>query len=142
MINEKKKDKQLRISDGTEAEFPRTKLKYIRELGKGWFGRVKHVLRSFQYRSNKNLFKVVEGTAQDFENEQIWTPVVVRILEASASTKDRVLFLHDANIYRCSPHPNVLSLLGRSLSTTPLLLMQEYCPKVTVIITSCFLISF
>lgn len=88
-----------------------------------------HIMPSFPYRSNKNMFKVVEGTAQDFENEQIWTPVVVRILEASASTKDRVLFLHDANIYRCSPHPNVLSLLGRSLSTTPLLLMQEYCPK-------------
>ena len=28
------------ILDGTEPEFPRTRLKYIREVGKGWFGKV------------------------------------------------------------------------------------------------------
>lgn len=95
-------------------EFPRTRLKYIRELGKGWFGRV------------------VEGTAQGFDStdKDAWKPVVVRILEASASSRQRILFLHDASIYRCTPHPNILLLLGRSLDTVPLLLLQEYTNQV------------
>lgn len=103
-----------------EVEFPRTRLKYIRELGKGWFGRV------------------VEGTAQGFDStdKDAWKPVVVRILEASASSRQRILFLHDASIYRCTPHPNILLLLGRSLDTVPLLLLQEYTNQGDV---KCFL---
>ncbi|XP_044259276.1 uncharacterized protein LOC123007849 isoform X2 [Tribolium madens] len=95
--------------NGTETDFPRIKLKYIKEIGKGWFGRV------------------VEGAAQD--SEQKWTPVVVRILEATASKRERVVFLHDASIYRCGPHPNILKLIGRCLDTVPLLLLQEFCPQ-------------
>ncbi|XP_023311897.1 uncharacterized protein LOC108913857 isoform X2 [Anoplophora glabripennis] len=96
----------------SERDFPRIKLKYIKELGKGWFG------------------KVVEGAAREIPpNEQSWTPVVVRILEASASRKERVLFLNDAAIYRCGAHANVLSLIGRCLDTVPLLLLQEYCSQ-------------
>ncbi|CAH0546280.1 unnamed protein product [Brassicogethes aeneus] len=95
-----------------EKEFPRNKLKYIKELGRGWFG------------------KVVEGAAQEIgNNHQQWTPVVVRILEASASSRERVIFLHDASIYRCGTHPNLLKLIGRCLDTIPLLLLQEYCPQ-------------
>lgn len=74
---------------------------------------------------------MVEGTALcqvDEEETQTWTPVVVRILDANSSSKERVLFLHETSIYRCSSHPNVLKLLGRSLDTIPLLLLQEYCP--------------
>ncbi|XP_049818372.1 uncharacterized protein LOC109603335 isoform X2 [Aethina tumida] len=98
----------------SEKDFPRIKLKYIRELGRGWFG------------------KVVEGAAQDIgngEDKRQWTPVVVRILEASASSKERVIFLHDATIYRCGSHPNLLSLIGRCLDTIPLLILQEFCPQ-------------
>ncbi|EEZ99620.2 uncharacterized protein LOC103313170 isoform X2 [Tribolium castaneum] len=97
--------------NGTETDFPRIKLKYIKEIGKGWFGRV------------------VEGAAQDIDSEQKWTPVVVRILEATASKRERVVFLHDASIYRCGSHPNILKLIGRCLDTIPLLLLQEYCPQ-------------
>lgn len=101
------------FSDGTEKDFPRIRLKYIKEIGKGWFGRV------------------VEGAAQETENgEQKWTSVVVRILEATASSRERVVFLHDASIYRCGKHPNILNLFGRCLDTIPLLLLQEYCPQV------------
>jgi hypothetical protein len=97
--------------NGTETDFPRIKLKYIKELGKGWFGRV------------------VEGAAQDANGEQKWTPVVVRILEATASKRERVVFLHDAAIYKCGAHQNILKLFGRCLDTIPLLLLQEYCPQ-------------
>lgn len=83
-------------------------------MGKGWFGRV------------------VEGAAQDTNDAQSWTPVVVRILEANSSTKDRILFLNDANYYRFGTHPNILGLLGRSLDTVPMLLIQEYCSKVVI----------
>nr|XP_022912483.1 uncharacterized protein PF11_0213-like isoform X2 [Onthophagus taurus] len=100
--------------DGSEKDFPRTRLKYIRELGKGWFGRV------------------VEGTAQGLNqdpSEPEWTPVVVRILNASATPKGRVMFLHDVDVYRHGYHPNILRLWGRCLDTTPLLLLQEYCTE-------------
>ncbi|XP_074032381.1 uncharacterized protein isoform X3 [Leptinotarsa decemlineata] len=96
----------------SEKDFPRIKLKYIRELGKGWFG------------------KVVEGAAQDVNNESnAWTPVVVRILDASSSQKEKILFLQDAAIYKCGSHGNILKLIGRCLDTVPYLLLQEYCPQ-------------
>ncbi|XP_044767099.1 uncharacterized protein LOC123322999 isoform X2 [Coccinella septempunctata] len=91
-------------------DFPRTKLKYIKELGKGWFG------------------SVVEGTAQDPENHT-WTPVVVRILDSTASTKEKVFFLHEAEIYKCGNHTNLLKLHGRCLNSAPYLLLQELCTQ-------------
>ncbi|CAH1955895.1 unnamed protein product [Acanthoscelides obtectus] len=95
-----------------EKDFPRIKLKYIKELGRGWFG------------------KVVQGAAQDIgENGQIWTPVVVRILDATSSQKEKVLFLQDASIYKCGEHPNILKQIGKCLDTVPFLLLQEYCPQ-------------
>ncbi|XP_045462798.1 uncharacterized protein LOC123672648 [Harmonia axyridis] len=91
-------------------DFPRTKLKYIKELGKGWFG------------------SVVEGTAQD-PQDHTWTPVVVRILDSTASAKEKVFFLHEAEIYRCGNHTNLLKLHGRCLDSEPFLLLQELCPQ-------------
>lgn len=76
----------------------------------------------------------MEGTAQNVNessDDQEWTPVVVRILEASATSRERLLFLNDATIYKCGYHPNILRLLGRSLDTVPLLLLQEYSPHVS-----------
>ncbi|KAF5304433.1 hypothetical protein FQR65_LT07963 [Abscondita terminalis] len=97
--------------DESERDFPRTKLKYIKEMGRGWFGRV------------------VEGTAQGLiGHQESWTPVAVRILEATATSAERAVFLHDAAIYRCGKHPHILKLLGRSLESVPLLLLQELCP--------------
>ncbi|KAK5642085.1 hypothetical protein RI129_008252 [Pyrocoelia pectoralis] len=96
--------------DGSEGDFPRTKLKYIKEIGRGWFGRV------------------VEGAAQGLDDGSDWNPVAVRILEASATSTERAVFLHDANIYRCGKHPHILKLLGRCLESVPLLLLQELCP--------------
>lgn len=80
----------------------------------------------------------MEGTAQDIDGAQKWTPVVVRILEATASTIERVVFLHDAAIYRCGVHANILRLFGRCLDTIPLLILQEYCPQVLYLISFVF----
>ncbi|XP_017779012.1 PREDICTED: uncharacterized protein LOC108564462 [Nicrophorus vespilloides] len=109
------KDGDIDVSDwygSGNVDFPRAKLKYIREVGRGWFGRV------------------VEGTAQGVlssADESAWSPVVVRILEATATNRQRIIFLHDASIYKCPSHPNILRLLGRSLENVPLLLLQEHC---------------
>ncbi|XP_072377014.1 uncharacterized protein [Diabrotica undecimpunctata] len=95
-----------------EKDFPRTRLKYIKELGSGWFG------------------KVVEGAVQDVDNKgQSWSPVVVRILDTTSSQKEKILFLQNAAIYRTGAHANILSLVGKSLETVPYLLLQEYCPQ-------------
>ncbi|CAH1129888.1 unnamed protein product [Ceutorhynchus assimilis] len=95
--------------DGPEKDFPRSKLKYIREIGKGAFG------------------KIVEGAAQDLDSSKTWTPVTVRILDAAANQKERILFLNDALFYLAPPHPNLLKLKGRCLSAAPLLVLQETC---------------
>ncbi|XP_030751016.1 uncharacterized protein LOC115878607 isoform X2 [Sitophilus oryzae] len=95
--------------DPSKKDFPRVKLKYIKELGKGWFG------------------KVVEGAAQDLDNGKSWTPVVVRILDAASNARQRVLFLNDASIYLAPEHPNLLALKGRCVGAAPLLLLQEFC---------------
>lgn len=79
---------------------------------------------------------MVQGTAEGLnENgKEKWAPVVVRILEASASTTERSVFLNDAHIYRCGEHPNILQLLGRCLESVPLLLLQEFCQNVRLIV--------
>ncbi|KAJ8941343.1 hypothetical protein NQ318_004787 [Aromia moschata] len=78
-----------------------------------------------------NFGRLSRGAAKDLENESdsAWTSVVVRILDATASHRERVMFLNDAAIYRCGSHPHILSLFGRCLDTVPLLLLQEYCSQ-------------
>ncbi|XP_056647700.1 uncharacterized protein LOC130452439 [Diorhabda sublineata] len=98
--------------NSNENDFPRNRLKYIKELGSGWFG------------------KVVEGAIQDDDNKkQNWTPVVVRILEATSSQNEKILFLQNAEIYKIGNHTNILTLVGRSLETVPYLLLQEWCSQ-------------
>ncbi|XP_069692335.1 uncharacterized protein [Periplaneta americana] len=91
--------------------FPRQQLKYLRELGRGWFGRV------------------VEGEAQSIVPEQKTSKVVVKILHEDATTTDQMYFLHEAKPYRELNHPNVLKLLGRCLETDPFLVLLEACPS-------------
>lgn len=78
------------------------------------------------------LLQVVEGAAQDVAS-QSWSPVVVRILEATASSRQQSEFLQDAVVYCCHPHPNILKLIGRCFDTVPLLLLQESCPQVELL---------
>ncbi|XP_034950144.1 uncharacterized protein [Chelonus insularis] len=90
---------------------PRERLKYLREIGRGWFG------------------KVVEGT-QDLNTTEVipkTNGVVVRILTEEASASERAWFLGEALPYLKLDHPNILKLLGVCLETDPYLLLFESC---------------
>lgn len=89
---------------------PRERLKYLREIGRGWFG------------------KIVEGT-QDLDPEgPVTRGVVVRILTEEASTSERAWFLGEALPYLKLHHRNLLALFGACLETDPYLLLFEACP--------------
>ncbi|XP_020295290.1 uncharacterized protein LOC109860544 isoform X2 [Pseudomyrmex gracilis] len=98
--------------NSNELYVPREKLKYLRELGHGWFG------------------KVVEGRADLAQSKDISKTggVVVRILTEEATTKEKAWFLGEATPYLKLRHQNVLSLLGFCLETDPYLLLFESCP--------------
>lgn len=91
---------------------PRENLKYFREIGNGWFG------------------KVIEGCA-DLRGTQINSRnenVVVKILSEDATNKEKAWFLGEATIYFKLCHRNILSLYGSCLESDPYLLLFEYCP--------------
>ncbi|XP_014473931.1 PREDICTED: uncharacterized protein LOC106744051 isoform X2 [Dinoponera quadriceps] len=94
--------------ESNELNVPREKLKYLREIGHGWFG------------------KVVEGRA-DLEQSKSGG-VVVRILTEEATTREKAWFLGEATPYLKLRHQNVLALLGFCLETDPYLLLFESCP--------------
>ncbi|XP_067005607.2 uncharacterized protein [Anabrus simplex] len=93
------------------ANFPRHQLKYLRELGRGWFGRA------------------VEGEAQGIVPGEKTSKVVVKILHEDATATDHMYFLHEVKPYRDLKHPNILKLLGRCLETDPFLVLLEACPS-------------
>ncbi|XP_024869072.1 uncharacterized protein LOC112452873 isoform X3 [Temnothorax curvispinosus] len=98
--------------NSNELYVPREKLKYLREIGHGWFG------------------KVVEGRA-DLEQSKGMSKsggVVVRILTEQATTREKAWFLGEATPYLKLRHQNVLALLGFCLETDPYLLLFESCP--------------
>lgn len=72
--------------------------------------------------------QVVEGAARHIDNNgEMWTPVVIRVLDCSSTNEEKIQFLEDASFYKYGGHPNILSLIGTCLETIPLLLIQEYC---------------
>ncbi|RLU17144.1 hypothetical protein DMN91_011213 [Ooceraea biroi] len=98
--------------NSNELYVPREKLKYLREIGHGWFG------------------KVVEGRADLEQSKDIPKSggVVVRILTEEATTREKAWFLGEATPYLKLRHQNVLALLGFCLETDPYLLLFESCP--------------
>ncbi|CAK9833376.1 Serine/threonine-protein kinase LMTK1 [Anthophora retusa] len=97
--------------DAQDLCVPREKLKYLREIGHGWFG------------------KVVEGRA-DLEGHKRTSKnggVVVRILTEEATIKEKAWFLGEATPYLKLRHRNILTLLGFCLETDPYLLLFESC---------------
>ncbi|KOC60142.1 Serine/threonine-protein kinase LMTK1 [Habropoda laboriosa] len=97
--------------DAQDLCVPREKLKYLREIGHGWFG------------------KVVEGRA-DLEGHKRTSKnggVVVRILTEEATIKEKAWFLGEATPYLKLHHRNILTLLGFCLETDPYLLLFESC---------------
>ena len=98
--------------NATDLHLSREKLKYLREIGQGWFG------------------KVVEGRA-DLDslnvNDKIGN-VVVKILSDEATVQEKAWFLGEATPYFKLRHRNILTLIGCCLETDPYLLIFESCP--------------
>ncbi|XP_072932224.1 uncharacterized protein [Epargyreus clarus] len=86
-------------------DLPRDRLQYLREIGRGWFGRV------------------VEGELEDNGT----TTVAVKILNQNARLEDKARFLDEARIYRDSSHENVLSYIAKCLQEDPWILIFELC---------------
>uniref|UniRef100_A0A1B6DIJ0 Protein kinase domain-containing protein n=1 Tax=Clastoptera arizonana TaxID=38151 RepID=A0A1B6DIJ0_9HEMI len=89
-------------------DFPRQQLHYLRECGRGWFGRV------------------VEGEAKGIK-ENLQSKVVVKILREDATQAEQKFFLNEVKPYRDLNHNNVLKLVGRCLETNPYLILLEAC---------------
>ncbi|XP_068632175.1 uncharacterized protein [Battus philenor] len=86
-------------------DLPRNRLQYLREIGRGWFGRV------------------VEGELEDNPS----TTVAVKILDQNASLEDKARFLDEAKIYRDSRHENILAFVAKCLQEDPWMLLFELC---------------
>ncbi|XP_013143006.1 PREDICTED: uncharacterized protein LOC106106894 [Papilio polytes] len=85
-------------------DLSRNRLQYLREIGRGWFGRV------------------VEG-----ELDNTGTSVAVKILNQNASLEDKARFLDEARIYRDSRHENILAFVAKCLEEDPWILLFELC---------------
>ncbi|XP_043290011.1 uncharacterized protein [Venturia canescens] len=94
--------------------FPREKLKYLREIGRGWFGKVVEGMTVLE-EGNVTMLGKNRG-------------VVVRILTEGATSREKSWFLGESTPYLKLRHPNVLELLGFCLETDPFLLLFESCP--------------
>ncbi|RZF43507.1 hypothetical protein LSTR_LSTR005243, partial [Laodelphax striatellus] len=105
-------NQELDIGDwfvGNNANFPREQLHYLREYGRGWFGRV------------------VEGEARGVDENGGNCKVVVRILREDATASEQKFFLNEVKTFRDLSHPNVLRLVARCLETDPYLILLESC---------------
>ncbi|CAH2037915.1 unnamed protein product, partial [Iphiclides podalirius] len=104
----------LRVADPLERcadwfggeDLPRNRLQYLREIGRGWFGRV------------------VEGELDVGANPT----VAVKILNQNASLEDKARFLDEARVYRDSRHENILAFVAKCLQEDPWMLLFELCP--------------
>lgn len=88
-------------------DFPRNHLQYLREIGRGWFGRV------------------VEG---ELENAGSSSTIAVKILNQNASLEDKARFLNESRLYRDARHENVLAYVAKCLQEDPWMLIFEFCP--------------
>ncbi|XP_012261877.2 uncharacterized protein LOC105689443 isoform X2 [Athalia rosae] len=94
---------------------PRERLKYLREIGHGWFGKV------VEGRAD---LETTEGVGNVVQNKG----VIVRILTEEATNQEKSWFLREVMPYLKLRHRNILLLLGTCLETDPYLLLFESCP--------------
>ncbi|XP_037872993.1 uncharacterized protein LOC101742325 isoform X3 [Bombyx mori] len=105
---------ELRVADPLERcadwfsgeDFPRNQLQYLREIGRGWFGRV------------------VEGEVDDAGPTKA---VAVKILNPNANLEDKARFLDEAKLYRDSRHDTILGYVARCLQEDPWIVIFELC---------------
>ncbi|KFM77417.1 Serine/threonine-protein kinase LMTK1, partial [Stegodyphus mimosarum] len=95
--------------DEHQINFPRTQLKYLREVGTAWYG------------------QAVEGEAYSILQSEEKTRVVVKILRVDATATEHMQYLQETRPFRDLCHPNLLRLLGRCLEVHPFLLIMEHC---------------
>ncbi|KAJ0177022.1 hypothetical protein K1T71_007031 [Dendrolimus kikuchii] len=88
-------------------DFPRNQLQYLREISRGWFGRV------------------VEGELEDTGST---STVAVKILNQNASLEDKARFLTESRMYRDARHDNILVYVAKCLQEDPWMLVFEFCP--------------
>ncbi|KAM3964341.1 uncharacterized protein ACR2FA_001312 [Aphomia sociella] len=88
-------------------DFSRNNLQYLREIERGWFGRV------------------VEG---EIEENGSTSTVAVKILNQNATLEEKARFLDEAQLYRDARHENVLTYLAKYLQEDPWVLIFEFCP--------------
>ncbi|CAH1783045.1 unnamed protein product [Owenia fusiformis] len=93
-----------------ELEYPRNKLLYIKDIGKGAFGRV------FQAR------------APGLETKDSCSMVAVKMLKDGATYEMQLDFEREAMLLLEFNHPNIISLLGMCTNDTPMCLLFEYMP--------------
>ncbi|KAL7288681.1 hypothetical protein TKK_0017407 [Trichogramma kaykai] len=106
----------------TDLHVPRDKLKYLREIGHGWFGKVVEGCADIQ-ALHQNKSPVVGGAVNNLGSN-----VVVRILTEEATAREKAWFLGEATPYFKLRHRNILSLFGSCLESDPYLLLFEACP--------------
>ncbi|CAM1324731.1 CENPA (predicted) [Pycnogonum litorale] len=95
--------------DAPHTNFPRSQLKYLKEVGYGWFG------------------EVVEGQAYGIIPTTKDCKVIVKILREDSTPSDHIFFLSEVKCFRDLSHPNLLTLLGQCLESDPYLLLFEHC---------------
>ncbi|XP_013199702.1 uncharacterized protein LOC106142481 isoform X2 [Amyelois transitella] len=87
-------------------DFPRNNLQYLREIGRGWFGRV------------------VEG---EIEQGTTTSSVAVKILNQNASLEQKARFLDEGRLYRDVRHDNLLAFRAKCVNEEPWILLYELC---------------
>ncbi|XP_077300478.1 uncharacterized protein LOC143921179 [Arctopsyche grandis] len=104
--------------ENADREFPRNQLQYLREIGRGWFGRI--------VEADAHNFSLQRISPNDSSVQEI-TKVAVKILDENVSFSKKCNFLDECKLYRDASHENILKLLGTSLCQDPWLILFEYC---------------
>ncbi|XP_053607359.1 uncharacterized protein LOC128673502 isoform X2 [Plodia interpunctella] len=87
-------------------DFPRSNLQYLREIGRGWFGRV------------------VEG---EIEQGSSTSSVAVKILNQNATLEQKARFLNEGRLYRDVRHENLLAFIAKCVNEEPWIMIYELC---------------
>ncbi|XP_044005406.1 protein PFF0380w-like isoform X2 [Aphidius gifuensis] len=112
-------DEKLTINEWLDSDLhvSRDCLKYLCEIGRGWFGKVVEGTQTTKTTSNID------------NNETNNNPksIIVRILTEEASTNEKSWFLNESLLYLKLKHKNILSLYGICIENDPYLLIFESC---------------
>jgi serine/threonine protein kinase len=98
------------FEDPTRQNFPRKNIEYVKEIGRGWFG------------------KVLEAKVADIMPVSKSVRAIVQELRDDSENRDQMKFLHYARFYRDVNHENILRLLGYCIERSPYMLIYQNWP--------------